>query len=154
MKKIALLLVTAFMISSFCGCSEKKSNDISEYTFSGSDECLSVSGGLIQLGGEEEVFSGGELTILNEKEFDDITSWTTEFYVLADGEKHTVQKNSVIDVDGGAIVEISGDLGKISGPDIITDDDFEDSLYFVFTGTHSDGNLYSYEFRMDVTRVK
>ena len=154
MKKIALLLVTAFILSAFCGCSKDKSNDVSEYTFSGSDECFAVSGGFIELGGEEEIFSGGELTVLDFDELSDITSWSTEFYILADGEKHIVQKNEVVDVDGGAIVEIEGDLGKISGPDIINDDDFEDNLYFVFTGTHSDGNQFSYEFRMDVTKVK
>ena len=165
MKKfISAILIIIVCLSCFAGCSQQESqktakDNLAVYSFGGSDEHLTVSNGVIVLGGEEEVFSGGELAVLNSDELSDIASWSTEFYVLTDGEKRTVQKNHIVDVDAGAKVELSGDLGKIAGPDVITeyessDDDFADNLYFVFSGTDKKGKESVYEIRMDVTRVK
>ena len=161
MKKIIVsVLAIALCLTCLVGCSQQKEkDDLAVYSFSGSDEHLTVSNGVIVLGGEEEVFSGGELTVLNSDELSGITSWSTGFYVLTDDEKRTVQKNRVVDVDGGARAELSGDLGSISGPDVITeyesaDDNFKDNLYFVFRGTDKNGNEHSYEIKMDVEHIK
>ena len=51
------------------------------YSFSGSDDILTVMNGMIVLDEDEETFSGGMLKINSEEFFDGITSYTAKFYI-------------------------------------------------------------------------
>lgn len=68
-------------------------------------------------------------------------------------------KNAVNDMAGGASVSISGDLGKISGVNVITEyknydiEDFEKNLFFRLTVTDSRGKEKVYELKLDVEKV-
>lgn len=129
------------------------------YSFSGSDDILTVMNGMIVLDEDEEIFSGGMLKINSENFFDGITSYTAKFYILEDGQRNTVMINSVTDQTGGMVVFDGDDLGKISGEDVINynDDDtkaFINNLYFEISVAGTDGEKKSHQLQMDVIEVK
>ena len=76
-----------------------------------------------------------------------------------DGEEKTVYVGSVSDETGGASVNIEGDLGKISGGDIITKyddsytDDFVNNLYFKLVVKNAEGEENTYHLQMKVDKV-
>ncbi len=129
------------------------------YSFSGSDEILSVINGTAVLGEDEEIFSGGVLKINSEDFFDGITSYTATFYILEDGQRSTVMINSVTDQTGGMVVFDGDDLGKISGADVINSynsdntDDFMNNLYFEIKVVNADGENKTHQLHLNVTEV-
>ena len=163
MKKLISVILALMCIFSLFGCSADK--DISKtektevYTFSGENEYISVINGAVIIDPEEETFVGGELRILQDEIAEDTVCWSEEFYVFRDGEKKIIQKNIMNDESGGAKVSVSGDLGKISGANVIneyngTDEDsFVDNLFFVFTVRNSEGIKKTYEIQMKVKKV-
>ncbi len=159
MKKAIALILALLCAFVFVSCGTEKKNSKTEvYTFSGKNGYFSVSNGIIVINGEEEIFSGGELKVLREKPFPDTTSFSTRFYIVNDGEKRTVLLCSVNDMTGGA-VNISGDLGEISGENVITEgknlnaDDFVNNLYFELRVRDSEGYEKTYEIPMNVEKV-
>ena len=71
----------------------------------------------IILNGTEETFSGGDLKVSDDF-FDNITSYSTTFYIMAGDEKDVILSNGMVDMTGDT-VNISGDLGQISGDSAI-----------------------------------
>ena len=61
----------------------------------------------------EEIFSGGNLKAADDC-FLDITSYSATFYTITGSEKNVILSNSMVDTTGGT-VNVSGDLGQISG---------------------------------------
>ena len=160
MKKALALTLVAICLFALVGCSnEQKDDKVAVFTFYGENEYISVTNGTAVLGGDEEVFSGGMLKVLNEKAFADTVYWSSEFYIAKDGEQKIVTKSIVEDLSDTASVDISGDLGKISGPDIITvygsDDteDFMNNLFMKFTVRNAQGEENTYELHMQVEQV-
>lgn len=130
----------------------------SVYSFSGANEYFSLTNGVVVLGAEEEVFSGGDLNISDEEALGDIASYSATFYTLIDGEKHIIMSNSVVDQTGGKI-SLSGDLGKMSGGDFIIRNKVEDpsdwknNLYFELVTTGLDNKENTYQLQLSVTEV-
>ena len=160
MKKLIIFILSVLCLFIFVGCIAEKDNDKTQvYTFSGENEYISVINGTAVIDGEEEAFSGGELRILNKELFDGAVYWSSEFYILKDGEKRTVYKDAVNDGTGGAEASISGNIGKISGGNVITEyeesdvDDFINNLFYKFTVRNAQGEEMTYELQMDVERV-
>ena len=160
MKKVLALMLVAVCLFALVGCSNGQKDDkVAVFTFYGENEYISVTNGTAVLGGDEEVFSGGMLKVLNEKAFADTVYWSSEFYIAKDGEQKIVTKSIVEDLSDTASVDISGDLGKISGPDIITvygsDDteDFINNLFMKFTVRNAQGEENTYELHMQVEQV-
>lgn len=126
------------------------------YSFSGSDDILTVMNGTAVFGEDEDIFSGGMLKINSEKFFDGIISYTAKFYVLKDGQRNTVMINSVTDQTGGMVVFDGDDLGKISGPDIMekdSTDNFMKNLYFEIKIADADGKIKTHQLHLDVTEI-
>ena len=129
------------------------------YSFSGSDDILTVMNGTMVLGEDEEIFSGGKLHINSESFFEGITSYTTTFYTLKNGEKQILMTNSLIDQTGGMVVFDGDDLGKISGADIIGDEendgtaDLMKSLFFEISIVTADGENKTHQLLMDVVEI-
>lgn len=160
MKKILALILVAICLFALVGCNnEQKDDKVSVFTFYGENEYISVTNGTAVLCGEEEVFSGGMLKVTNEEAFEDAVYWSSEFYIAKDGEEKIVTKSIVEDLSETASVSVSGDLGKISGPDTITvygDEDTEDfvnNLFMRFTVRNAQGEESTYELHMQVEQV-
>ncbi len=127
------------------------------YSFSGSDDVLTVMNGTIILDEDEDIFSGGILKINSEEFFEGITSYTAIFYTLENDQRNTVMTNSVTDQTGGMVVFDGDDLGKISGPDImekVNPDNFIKNLYLEIKIADADGKNKTHQLHLDVTEVK
>ena len=160
MKKTLVFMLTIMCLFIFAGCNAEKDKDITEvYTFYGENEYISVINGTAVIDRDGEVFSGGELRVLNEEAFADAVYWRYEFYILNDREEKTLYVGSVSDEAGGASICIEGDLGKVSGDDTITRyndsyaDDFINNLYFKFIVKNADGEENTYHLQMKVNKV-
>ncbi len=138
------------------------SENVSEtkiYSFSGSDEILTVMNGTVVLGEDEEIFYGGELKVNSSEILEGVSACITHFYVFTEGRKETVMINDVTDLTGGN-VSFEGDLGKISSESTGISrktgrtDEFINNLYFEITLSGKDGEKTSYELKMNVTEVK
>ena len=104
-----------------CGISSHKKHEQGSviYSFSGEDDSISVSNGVIILDGKDEICYGGNLKVMSDK-FADITTYSTTIYIN-ESEKEILLSNSVDDQTGGTI-DVSGNIGKVSG-DILRDSD-------------------------------
>lgn len=160
MKKSLVLILALICLFIFVGCNATVDSRKPEvYTFYGENEYVSVINGTAVIGGEDEMFSGGELRVIDKELFADAVYWRYEFYFLNDGEEKTLYVGAVSDETGTSAVNIEGDLGKISGGDIITKyddsyaDDFVNDLYFKFIVKNADGEENSYHLQMKVNKV-
>ena len=113
MVKLRVLVFMAILMLALAGCEKVAQEQLTVYSFSGENEQLTVSNGIIVLNGSEEIFSGGDLKAADDC-FLDITSYSTTFYTISGSEKNVILSNSVVDTTGGT-VNVSGDLGQISG---------------------------------------
>lgn len=159
MKKVTAFMLVIMCFAVLAGCTAKtEKQDLAVYSFFGADEHFSVSNGVIVLNDEEEIFCGGKLNVLQDGIFSDIASYSAEFYIMKDGEKRTVLSSSVVDMTGGS-VDVSGDLGKISGETIITnykmiaEEDWHNNLFFELTATDKNGEETVYELQMNLTKI-
>ena len=160
MKKALVFILAIICLFIFVGCNSTEESDKTEvYTFYGENEYISVTNGTAVIDGENEMFSGGNLRISNEEPFDNAVYWRYEFYVSNDDEEKTVYVGSVSDETGGASVNIEGELGKISGGDIITKyddyyaDAFVNNLYFKLVVKNAEGEENTYHLQMNVDKV-
>ena len=160
MKKVIAIILLILFAFAFVGCNNSsKDSKIEVYTFSGENEYFYVSGGAAVLNGEEEVFSGGELKLFKEEAFSDVYCFSTSFYIVDGAEKRYVLMNVVEDIPGGASVSISGDLGKISGGNVISEykstdmEAFINNLYFELAVTDSQGIESTYELKLNVEKI-
>ena len=160
MKKLIAFMLVILSVFAFVGCNNGSEESKTEvYTFSGKNEYLYVSGGTAVLDGEEEVFSGGEFKLLKEEAFSDVHCFSTSFYIVDGAEKRYVLMNVVEDIPGGASVSLSGDLGKISGGNVISEykstdmEAFINNLYFELAVTDSQGIESTYELKLNVEKI-
>lgn len=157
MKKIMAVMLSLFACSVlFTGCNtSSESNEeqsLKVYSFSGENEYISVSNGVIILGGKDEICYGGDLKVMSD-DFADITSYSTTIYING-SEKETLLSNSVDDQAGGTI-DVSGNIGKISG-DIFIDNDADkltDNLWFELKTTNLSGKENTYQIQLKTTEI-
>lgn len=156
MKAKALAFMTILMLA-LTGCGKEEQEPLRVYSFSGENEQFAVSNGIIVLNGSEEIFSGGDLKAADES-FLDITSYSTTFYTISGNEKNVILSNSVEDMTGGT-VNVSGDLGQVSGESIIRrtkiDDasDWGNTLFFELTTKDKYGTENVYQLQMALTEI-
>ena len=86
------------------------------------------------------------------------TLYSTTFYTISGSEKNVILSNSVVDTTGGT-VNVSGDLGQISGDSTLRriniDDtnDFNGTLYFELTTKDKYGTENVYQLQMALTEI-
>lgn len=143
------------------GCSqngENKSEEIIVYSFCGENEQFTVMNGVIIISADEEVFCGGDLSVIDQDQFADIASYSVKFYTMANGEKRTIMHNSVVDQTGGSI-NVTDDLGRMSGKDILIGNKTEnvseltDNLYFELSTMDLDGKQNTFQLQLIVTEI-
>ena len=155
-KMKALIFMTILMLAS-TGCGKTEQEPLRVYSFSGENEQLTVFNGIIVFNGSEEIFSGGDLKAADDS-FLDITSYATTFYTISGNEKNVILSNSVEDMTGGT-VNVSGDLGQVSGESIIRrikiDDasDWGNTLFFELTTKDKYGTENVYQLQMALTEI-
>ena len=162
MIKSKVLVFMAILLLTLAGCEKVEQEQLTVYSFSGENEQLSISNGIIILNGTEETFSGGDLKVSDDF-FDNITSYSTTFYIMAGDEKDVITydvilSNGMVDMTGDT-VNISGDLGQISGDSAIRrikidgTSDLKNILYFELTTKDMDGNENVYQLELSLTEI-
>lgn len=157
-KKICVVLAVILICSmAFAGCGSEKTDakDLKVYSFSGGDDYITVSNGVIIFSDGYEALYLGDLKA-DEEHFSDITSFTKTLYVYKDGEEQTLSENSVTDTSGGK-VNISGEMGKMWAEDglfgQVAPEDVENNLFFELETTDKEGNVQNYQLQMKVVEV-
>ena len=155
---VRVLLITVLYTCLFSSCGMKPAEEpLVVYSFSGENEMFSISNGVIVLNGTEEIFAGGDLKVTGDLPAD-ITSYSTTFYTMSGSERDVILSDSTVDMTGG-MVNVSGDLGQISGDSIIRrikiDDvnDLENVLYFELTTQNKSGEENVYQLQMSLTKI-
>ena len=161
MKRIISIAISCLLIASLVGCAgsaEDAESGSVVYSMSGSNDLFEISNGVIVLGEKEEVFDGGDLKILQEDLFSDVTSYTCSYYTITNGEQRTILSNSTVDMTGGTL-SVNGDLGRASGNGILMNqkiqnaDDLEQFLWFELVTTDLSGKENTYQLPMILNQV-
>ena len=157
MIKSKVLVFLAILMLALVGCEKVEQEQLTVYSFSGENEQLSISNGIIVLNGTEEIFTGGDLKVTDDF-FNNITSYSTTFYIMSGDKKDVILSNNVVDTTGDT-VNVSSDLGQISGDSAIRrikiDDtsDLKNILYFELTAKDMDGNENVYQLELSLTEI-
>ena len=157
MKKIRavmLSLLACTVLLAGCNTSPESNEEqpLKVYSFSGENEYISVSNGVIILDGKDEICYGGDLKVMSD-DFSDITTYSTTIYING-SEKEILLSNGVDDQTGGTI-DVSGNIGKISG-DILRDSDADkltDNLWFELKTTNLSGEENTYQVQLETTEI-
>lgn len=157
MIKSKVLVFLAILMLALVGCEKVEQEQLTVYSFSGENEQLSISNGIIVLNGTEEIFTGGDLKVTDDF-FNNITSYSTIFYIMSGDKKDVILSNNVVDMTGDT-VNVSGDLGQISGDSAIRrikiDDtsDLKNILYFELTAKDRDGKENVYQLQLPLSEI-
>ena len=152
MAVVLWLLVCTVLLA---GCNTfSESNEeqpLKVYSFSGENKYISVSNGVIILDGKDEICYGGDLKVMSD-DFSDITTYSTTIYING-SEKEILISNGADDQTGGTI-DVSGNIGKISG-DILrdSDDKLTDNLWFELKTTNLSGEENTYQVQLKTTEI-
>ena len=161
MKKVISIVISCLLITALVGCAgsaEDAESGAVVYSMSGSNDLFEISNGVIVLGEEEEVFDGGDLKILQEDLFTDVTSYTCSYYTITNGERRTILSNSTVDMTGGTL-SVNGDLGRASGNGILIGkkikaaEDLEQLLWFELITTDLSGKENTYQLPLILNKV-
>ena len=161
MKRIISIAISCLLIAALVGCAgsaENAESDSVVYSMSGSNDLFEISNGVIVLGEEEEVFDGGDLKIIQEDLFSDVTAYTCSYYTITNGERRTILSNSTVDMTGGTL-NVNGDLGRASGNGILignkiqSAEDLENVIWFELITTDLSGKENTYQLALVLNKV-
>lgn len=152
--EVMLSLLACTVLLAGCNTSSESNEEqpLKVYSFSGENEHISVSNGIIILDGKDEICYGGDLKAMSD-DFTDITTYSTTIYING-SEKEILLSNSVDDQTGGTI-DVSGNIGKISGY-ILRDSDADkltDNLWFELKTTNLSGEENTYQVQLKTTEI-
>lgn len=156
MKKMTVFVLVLVCALALAGCSAT-AQQASVYSFSGANEYFTISNGVIVLDDSTEVFYGGNISA-DEDFFAEATSYSVTFYISLDGEKKVILSSKVVDLTGEAVV-FSGEIGSISGDDVLTQnkideiDDLRYNLYCNLSVTTKVGTERVYSAQMNLTQI-
>ena len=161
MKRIISIAISCLLIATLVGCAgsaEDAESGSVVYSMSGSNDLFEISNGVIILGEEEEVFDGGDLKIIQEDLFSDVTAYTCSYYTITNGERRTILSNSTVDMTGGTL-NVNGDLGRASGNGILignkikSAEDLQDVIWFELITTDLSGKESTYQLPLVLNKV-
>ena len=152
--EVMLSLLACTVLLAGCNTSSESNEEqpLKVYSFSGENEHISVSNGVIILDGKDEICYGGDLKAMSD-DFTDITTYSTTIYING-SEKEILLSNSVDDQTGGTI-DVSGNIGKISGY-ILRDSDADkltDNMWFELKTTNLSGEENTYQVQLKTTEI-
>ena len=152
MKKIIaiiLSLLTCTVLLTGCGdfFMSNQEQSLKVYSFSGENEFISVSNGVIVLNGKDEIWYGGDLNV-SPNEFVDIAAYSTTIYI--DGSEKEILLSNIVEDQTGGTIDISGSVGQISG-DFLRDSDVDklaSNLWFELKTTNLSGEENTYQVHL------
>ena len=158
--KRATIFLLAICIGVFsltgCGISSHKKHEQGSviYSFSGEDDSISVSNGVIVLDAKEETLYGGDFKY-KKSESDSIVKYSTTIYFESGGERVVLMSHSVEDMSGEIIKDIAGNMGKMSGNGLrIKDiDKFVNDFWFALETTDLNGKKHTYQLQLQLTSI-
>lgn len=157
MKKIKAampLLLSCVILFTGCGISYEINEEqpLKVYSFRGENEYISLSNGVIILDGKDEICYGGDLKVISD-EFTDIVTYSATIYING-SEKEILMSNGIDEQTGGTI-DVSGNIGKVSG-DILKKDDADklaDNLWLELKTTNSNKEEHTYQVQLQTTEI-
>ena len=161
MKKVVSIAILCFLIAGLVGCAssvEDAESGTVVYSMSGSNDLFEISNGVIVLGEEEAVFDGGDLKILQEDFFSDVTAYACSYYTITNGERRTILSNSTVDMTGGTL-NVNGDIGRASGNGILIGnkikaaEELDQFLWFELITTDLSGKENTYQLPLILNKV-
>lgn len=156
MKKLIILVLALVCVLSLAACKATEQEKAVTYYFHGEHECFAISNGSIVLSDTEEVFDGGNLSVIKTELFDEIVSYTATFYTLEDEAQRTLMSNSVVDFTGG-MIHVEEDLGQMSGDGFIIGgkvesiDELQENLWFKLKTTDLNGEEEVYKIQLTLS---
>lgn len=155
MKKIVILIMALLLV----GCSgTPKSEQIVVYSFSGENDDIRISNGVITVSPTEYVFHGGNI-YYKDGTLDNILNYSTEFYYLSGKEKNQIVTSSTAnETDGVLEIKNGQDLlnadNNISGSKDKFMKMLENNLYFKLSITDANNEESEYLINLKVTKVE
>ncbi len=143
-KTVCALLAGLACFAALTGCGGEKETDVQVYSFSGENEQLKLSNGVIVLKEEKEVLRGGTLE-QTPQELGDVRAYTVEFFLEQGGEKTVLLSNGAGNASGGTVA-LNEEIGSIAG-DVFPNplpEDWQNSLCFTLTATDRNGRQHTY----------
>ncbi len=158
MKKIMAFLLPIFLcVLLFTGCTvfsgKNQEQELAVYSFSGENELISVSNGIIVLEAQSDICYGGKLKVQSGR-FENITAYSASIYLNEGDEKHVLLSSAVEDNTGRAM-ELSQEIGTISGA-IFKDGDaanLAENLCFELKTIDGSGRQNTYQLPLEVTEI-
>jgi hypothetical protein len=163
-KTIAFSTVILALLMILVGCSQSYSdetianesrNKIRIYTFSGENDSIAISNGIIHITGELEQFVGGELSFKREVPLK-VKEWRSEFYFYLEGDKTIITSTNVISEGSEDGTTISPYMGSTVAETLFSFEAWDivsDSLHFLLSGAFMDGESFEYTIALTVTEV-
>lgn len=154
MKLFAFIMILVLMLA---GCDNAEKGKLTIYSFSGENEQVTISNGVVVLNGTEEIFDGGDLRVA-EDFFTNIKSYTTTFYIMSGKDKNVILSNNVEDMTGGTLNFLC-DLGKTAGDNTVIsgkiddDNDLNNNLYFELVTIDTEGKRSVYQLQMSLSEI-
>ncbi len=165
-KRINLLIFISLGLYIFTGCipsQELKKSEINDqisvYSFSGSNDDLEVNNGLIILTPKIDVFEGGNITWLKDVN-NNIASYSYKFYIFDGKSKELIKSHVFTNEKNESPMYIPNryDLGSgVGEPDFIDPDlhiFIESGLFLILEITYMDGSSIDYEINLDVKKIQ
>ncbi len=157
MKKImqvilSLLACTVLLAGCNTTSESNEEQSLKVYSFSGENEYISVSNGVIILDGKDEICYGGDLKVMS-NDFADVTTYLTTIYI--NGSEKIILLSNSVDDQTGRTIDVSGNIGKISG-DILRDSDADkltDNLWFELKTTNLSGEENIYQVQLETIEI-
>ena len=150
MKKLLAIALGLICVIGLFGCNNTKQEDETTYSFNGEHENFTISNGSIILSGEEQKFYGGELTITQPSIFENVTSYSTCFYTLRNGERAQFSSTMVTGLTGNSAPN-GKKLGYASSNGHMISN-LEEGLWFELKTIDADGTENVYQIELELTK--
>ncbi len=148
---ISVLMIGVLCLFVFSGCPAKKENT-KVYSFSGENNEIAVTNGVIILSNEDDIFYGGDIDIKFNNTIG-IKTIRKTFYI--DSKENTIMSNYVFDATGSKLQISKNFGGRLQGNSLIdgTEDELMNKLFFEFETTDKNGKSNIYIVKLDVVEV-
>lgn len=157
MKRLgALMLALALLAFAGCAAREPETDNARWYSFSGSNDYLSLTNGKLLMTDKRDEIYGGVLAVNGDVA---VIGYTVSLYILQGDYRRTLLSNESVAMSG-QLLQIGSDIGKLScepgqllGADV-TEAELTDNLYFELELVEESGAARTIELKLDVQRVE
>lgn len=150
MKKLVALILAVACVIGLLGCNNTKQEEEITYYFSGEHDYFTISNCSIIMSDTEQKFDGGELTITQPSIFKKVTSYSTCFYTLRNGERDIFHSTTAEGLTGDSVPN-GQKLGKASSTGLMISN-LEQGLWFELITMDANGTENTYQIELTLTK--